>query len=96
MGIHGGQTTGVGTLVFTQPGSIYGRVQMTKTAQNLTGVIIKTDTGQASLLNPDGMYLLSDVPPGRRTVTLSSDSYDATTQVEVSPRRVERANDFAP
>ena len=96
VGVMREQAVTMGTLVFTQPGSIYGRVQMTKSAENLANIIIKSDTGQASLLNSDGMYLMDDVPPGRRTVTLTADGYDATTQVVVSPRRVSRANDFVP
>jgi len=56
-------------------GTITGKVTDSGTVEPVVGASVSTDTGENATTDSDGIYTLSDVPTGVRTVTASAEGY---------------------
>jgi hypothetical protein len=65
------------------PGSIAGTVINSDGGSPISGATVTADTGESTFTLADGTYLLSNVPSGVRTVTVSASGY-VTQQKETS------------
>lgn len=64
----------------TLTGAIAGIVTSSSTGQPIDGADVTSDTGQSTVTDADGLYLLSDVPAGDRQVTASFEGLRDKTQ----------------
>jgi hypothetical protein len=76
-----------GTLPEPEPtltGAISGIVTNSSTGEAIDGATVLTDTGESTVTEVDGGYLLSDVPAGARQVTASASGFrDQTKTITV-------------
>ncbi|MHC4753796.1 MAG: carboxypeptidase regulatory-like domain-containing protein [Planctomycetota bacterium] len=87
-----------GTLAEPEPtltGAISGIVTNSSTGEAIDGAIVSTDTGESTVTEADGSYLLSDVPVEERQVTASAGGFRDKTKTVTVVADVTANADFA-